>query len=132
MSQDVGLLVLRVGAGLMIAGHGFGKVGRLVRGETAFADPIGIGPLPSLILAALAEFVCALLVVVGFRTRLTALPIVVTMLVAGLVQHRDDVWAKKELALLYAVPFLALVFTGGGRFAVDSLFSAGKPRSRGR
>lgn len=120
MKPDFGLLVLRLGAGLMMMGHGLGKVQDLVAGKTAFADPIGIGAAPSLALAAFAEFFCALAVVVGFKTRWTAVPVVATMLVAALVFHAGDPWGKKEFPLLYATAFLTLVFTGGGRYALDA------------
>jgi len=30
-------------------------------------------------------------------------------------------WASREPALLYLVPFLALVFTGSGRFSIDRM-----------
>lgn len=123
MSRDLGLLLLRVAPGLMMAfGHGYGKVMSLVQGRVEFGDPIGIGPLPSLILAAFAEFVCSLLVVLGAGTRLAAVPVVVTMLVAAFVVHADDPWQRQEFALLYAVPFLTLVFTGGGRYALETWF----------
>lgn len=120
MKLDVGLLILRLSAGLMMMGHGWGKVSDLLAGKTQFADPLGIGAAPSLALAAFAEFFCALAVVVGFKTRWAAVPVVVTMLVAALVFHADDPFGKKELALLYAGAFLALVFTGGGRYALDA------------
>jgi putative oxidoreductase len=127
ITLDIGLLVLRVAGGLMMAGHGYGKVQKLLAGDYGFPDPLGIGPAASLVLAALAEFVCALLVVVGLKTRWNAIPIVVTMLVAGLIVHAEDPWGDKEPALLFAAAFLALVFTGGGRFAIDALF--GRSRS---
>jgi putative oxidoreductase len=41
------------------------------------------------------------------------------MAVAAFVVHAGDPWAKKELALLYAVPYLALLLAGGGRFALE-------------
>ena len=116
---DFGLLFLRLTAGAMMMGHGFGKVSDLIAGKTAFPDPIGIGPVPSLALAAFAEFLCALAVVVGFKTRWSAFPVVVTMLVAAFVIHAGDPWDKKEFPLLYAAAFLTLVFTGGGRYAID-------------
>lgn len=119
-TTDVGLLILRTGAGLSIAvGHGWGKAMRLVEGNTSFADPIGIGELPSLVLATFAELVCALLVVVGLRTRWAALPVVVTMAVAAFLQHAGDPFGKRELAVVYGVVFLALAFTGGGRYSID-------------
>jgi putative oxidoreductase len=90
------------------------------------------------VLAVLAEFVCAVLVVVGFATRFAAVPVVVTMAVAAFVVHGSDPWsmgeaarrfmageskswASKEPALLFLIPFLALVFTGAGKFSVDGL-----------
>lgn len=120
MKADFGLLILRVTFGLFLAGHGLGKVQDLAAGKTSFADPIGIGPVPSLVLAAFAEFVCALAVVLGFKVRWTAIPPIITMLVAAFIVHGADAWSKKELPLLYACGFLALVFTGGGRYALDA------------
>lgn len=133
MSRDIGLLILRVSAGAMMAfGHGLGKVRMLLSGGGGeFPDPIGLGPLPSLILASGAEFVCALAVLAGVRTRIAAVPVVVTMAVAAFVVHRADPWARQEFALLYLVVFLALAFAGGGRFSVDGLLRRdGRPRRR--
>lgn len=59
------------------------------------------------------------LVVIGFGTRLAALPLVFTMGIAAFVVHGSDPWAKKELAVLYGAVFLVLFFTGAGRFSVD-------------
>ena len=118
--RDFGLLLLRVSFGLLLAGHGLGKVQDLIAGKTSFADPIGIGPLPSLILAAFAEFFCALAVAIGFKTRWSAIPPLVTMLVAAFIVHAGDGWGKQEFPILYACGFLTLIFTDGGRFAVDT------------
>ena len=49
------------------------------------------------------------------------MPLLITMLVAALIIHAEDPWARKELALLYAVPAIALIFTGAGRFSIDGL-----------
>lgn len=124
---DLGLLLLRVGAGLMMLLHGIGKVSDLFAGRAAsFPDPIGLGSTPSLALAAFAEFLCALAVMIGFQTRLAALPVAFTMLVAGVVVHAGDDWHARELALVYAVVFLALALTGGGRYGIDGWLR--KPR----
>ena len=118
---DIGLLILRASLGLMMLGHGFGKVRSLLAGQISFPDPLGIGSAPSLALAAFAEFLCAILVVVGWKVRWSAVPLVVTMLVAAFIHHAGDPWGDKELALVYAAGFLALVFTDGGRYSLDSL-----------
>jgi putative oxidoreductase len=122
MQYDIGLLVLRVSFGLLMAfAHGWGKMAQVVSGDFSFPDPLGIGAAPSLVLAALAEFVCALLVAFGVKTRYMAIPVTITMLVAAFVQHFDDPWGKKEFALLYAIPFAVLVITDGGKFSLDRL-----------
>lgn len=119
MNRDFGLLFLRASMGLMMAGHGIGKVSDLFAGKTGFPDPLGIGSVPSLAFAAFAEFLCALLVVVGFKTRWSAIPVAGTMLVAGLIFHAGDPWGNKELAFVYAAGFLTLVFTDGGAYSLD-------------
>ncbi len=121
MKPDFGLLLLRLTFGLMMMGHGLGKVQDLFAGKTGFPDPLGVGSVPSLALAAFAEFLCALAVVIGFKTRWAAIPVAVTMLVAAFIFHAGDPWEKIEFPLLYASAFLALVFTGGGRHSVDSM-----------
>src|SRR5262245_40280989 len=113
-----GLLILRVGFGAFMASHGWGKLQMLLAGESEnFADPIGVGKWLSLVLAVFAEFVCALLVVVGLGTRLAAIPPAITMAVAAFVVHANDPLTmgpgpSKEPALLFLIPFATLFFTG--------------------
>ena len=126
---DVGLLVLRASTGLMmLLSHGVPKLGKLGQSPVEFADPVGLGPTMSLWMAVGAEVVCAGLVVLGLWTRLACVPLLVTMLVAAFVVHGADPFAKKEFALLYAVPFLTLVLTGPGRFSLDDWWRHRKAR----
>ena len=130
--SSAGLLVLRLGFGIYMASHGFGKVQMLFAGEAFPVDPIGVGPTMSLVLAAFAEFVCALLVAAGLFTRLAAIPVVVTMAVAAFVVHTNDPWTmqpnghSKEPALLFLTAVLALACTGGGRYSLDAVWLAKK------
>jgi putative oxidoreductase len=115
----LGLLVLRVVAASFMLTHGWPKLQKIFAGDWTFADPVGIGEGPSLLLAALAEFGGSVLVLIGWKARLAAIPVVFTMLVAGILVHANDPWAKKELALLYGACFAAVVFLGAGRYSVD-------------
>ena len=131
MLHSLGLLVLRIGAGgMMAAGHGWGKL--VAFGDLAgkFPDPIGVGSQLSLALVVFAELLCSIFVVLGLATRLTAFPPFFTMAVAAFVIHADDPWAKKELAFLYAVSFLTLMLAGGGRYSLDSML--GRTRKPGK
>ena len=124
--NSIGLLVLRLGAGgLLLCGHGWGKLMSAGAIAPEFADPIGVGPVPSFWLVVFAEVLCTSLVMVGFLTRLSTLPILGFLAVAGFIQHAHDPWPRRELAFLFAVPFLALLMTGPGRFSLDAL---AKPR----
>lgn len=127
LTNSIGLLVLRVGMGVYMMSHGWGKVVKLFKGEFSDKfDPVGLGPHLSLLGAAGAEFFCAALVVIGLATRAAAAPIVFTMIVAAFVVHGSDPWtmgagASKEPALLFGFAFLALIFTGAGKLSVDGV-----------
>lgn len=119
---DIGLLFLRVSAGgLLLLGHGLGKLMGFSQMATVFPDPLGLGVKFTLVVAIFAEFFCALLVVVGLSTRLATLPIIGTLLTAAIIVHSADPWAKKEFALIYAIPFITLALTGPGAFSLDGI-----------
>ena len=123
LGLSLGLLVLRLAtAAMMAGGHGWTKLSTFSFERAAdWADPIGVGGTASLMLAVFAEFFCSIAVALGLFTRLAAVPLLITMLVAVLVVHAHDPWAKKEFALLYAIPFLTLILAGPGRFSLDEL-----------
>lgn len=122
MRIDIALLILRVwvGAGLFVK-HGLEKVLHFQDMETHFPDPIHIGVKLSLIYALIADALCSILVAVGFVTRLAAVLIVINLLVVfGVLHHFSFEENNAELVYVYLGAFLVLVFTGPGRFSVDS------------
>ena len=120
MTLSLGLLLLRVSVGgMMLCAHGWGKLTNFAAKHATFPDPLGIGSSLSMALATAAEAFCALAIVVGLATRWAALPLMITMLVAALIVHGADPWAKKEFALLYFFPFAALFLAGPGRYSLD-------------
>ena len=119
ISLDLGLLILRLVLGVSMLTHGWPKVQKVFQGNLQFADPIGLGPEISLILAAFAEFVCSLFVIIGLGTRLATIPLIINMSVAFFIVHTADDFGTKEKALLFLTGFLTLFFTGPGRFAAD-------------
>jgi putative oxidoreductase len=119
---SLALLILRLGAGgMLIFGHGWDKLAHFSEKTAMFPDPVGLGSAASLALATFAEFFCALAIVLGLATRVAAIPLVINMLVAALIFHAGDPWPKKELALLYATPFITLLLAGGGKYSLDAL-----------
>ncbi|WP_276166641.1 DoxX family protein [Zobellia alginiliquefaciens] len=116
--KDIGLALLRIAASAMMAVHGYGKLQMLINGAE-FGDPIGIGATPSLFLAVLAELVCPILIIFGFKTRWAAIPTAITMAVAAFLVHGADPFQKKELALMYLAVFVSIILLGPGKYSVD-------------
>ncbi|MFP4520998.1 MAG: DoxX family protein [Fibrobacterota bacterium] len=118
--RDLGLLLFRVSFGLMMAlGHGLGKVQKIIDGNIQFADPLGIGVYPSLLLAGGAEFFCSLAIAAGLLTRLSAIPGFITMAVAALVVHGSDPFSNKEKALVYMFFYAVVFLSGPGKISAD-------------
>jgi putative oxidoreductase len=122
-STDLGLLALRIASGgFMLYGHGWDKFMNFSTKAPDFPSVMGLGGKFSLALATGAEFFAAALVLLGICTRWATLPLIATMGVAGFIIHGSDPWQKKELALIYLVMFIALFFTGGGKYSLDRLW----------
>ncbi len=121
MNSDwVALLLRIIGGGFMLT-HGYPKFQKLLSGNFEFGDPLGLGVGPSLFLTVFAEFFCGLLLLVGLGTRLSSIPLFITMFVAAFVVHGDDPFARKEKALMYLLVYLALFLFGGGKYSIDNL-----------
>ena len=99
--------------------HGLPKLQKILAGNYQFADPIGLGPELSLILVTFAEVICAILIIVGLLTKLAAIPLIIDMAVAFFIVHQTDPFGDKEITLIFLGMFLALFFTGPGRYSLD-------------
>ncbi|MBT8280917.1 MAG: DoxX family protein [Muriicola sp.] len=119
LQNNIGLAFLRVSASAMMLSHGYPKFQKLLSGDFEFGDPIGLGQTPTLFLAIIAEFICPILVMIGFKTRWAALPTAITMVVAAFIVHAPDAFASKEKALLFLTSFVAIIFLGPGKFSID-------------
>lgn len=128
--NDIGLLIFRLALGLtLLYGHGFEKLGVIFSGqEIKFMDPIGIGASLSFYLAGFAEGICAILLILGLFSRFAALTLtlnfVVILVFHAFVLHEG--FKVLELRFLYFLPFIALTFTGAGKFSLDQRFFAAK------
>lgn len=115
----LGLAFLRIVPSAFMLTHGIPKFQKLIAGNIEFANPIGIGAAPSLFLTVVGEFLCPILLIIGFKTRWAAVPAALTMFVAAFIVHGADPFGKKELALLYFVCFTAVFLLGPGKFSID-------------
>ncbi|ODU06479.1 MAG: hypothetical protein ABS81_04335 [Pseudonocardia sp. SCN 72-86] len=128
MPLDVGLLVLRVALGALLAGHGLQKAFGWFRGPGVAAagalfEQWGFRPGRVMVgLAALCEIVAAVLLVLGLLTPLAGAIVVGTMVVAATPTVVHGLWAARggyELPLVYAVLGAGLALTGPGGWSLD-------------
>lgn len=123
---DVGLLILRVVAGVIFAAHGAQKL--FVFGFSGVAGAFGqmgvpmaeiVGPL-----VALVEFFGGLALIFGLLTRLAGVGLAVVMLGATMLVHLPAGFFAPngvEFTLMLFGAAAALVFTGAGSFSLDAL-----------
>lgn len=128
---DVGLLLLRLSSGLIIAPHGLQKLfgwfngPGLDRTEEYFA---GLGlrpPRAHAVMGGLSEFGGGLLLVLGLFTPLGSAVVVGTMLVAIITVAGERGWFANtggvEFPLALCLGAWAAAFTGPGRYSLDHL-----------
>lgn len=118
-------LLARVSVGLVFVTAGWGKLHNL-EGVIEFFRSLGI-PAPELQapFVAATELTCGLLLVLGLGTRVAALPLVVTMLVA----IRTALWPELEGAIdllgreeyLFIVLLAWLAIAGAGAISLDAV-----------
>lgn len=122
---DLGLLLLRIGIGVMMLFHGISKLLNGVGGVEQMLETSG---LPTFLAYGvfIGEIIAPLFIIFGIGTRIAALVFAVNMIVAVIMAHSGDIlslnitggWAI-ELPALYFFGALTLVFTGGGKYALS-------------
>jgi putative oxidoreductase len=130
----IGLLVGRLVLGLLMAAHGAQKLfgwfgGYGLEGTGQFFGSIGLNPgYLMALLAGAAEFFGGLARVFGVLVRPAAAALAFAMLVAIFAVHVGKGFFMDkggyEYALALFAASLSLLFSGGGRYAVDAALAA--------
>ena len=115
------MLLCRLAIGFLMMAHGYDKLLHFSSIHNNFINFMGIGSTFSLTLVIFAEFFCSLFLVLGLFTRLSAIPLIITMCVALFQVHHSDVFGKGETDALYLTSYLVLLFLGPGKVSVDSM-----------
>lgn len=121
-----GVTLLRIVLGVIFFREGAAKLfgwfgGGGFSGTCAFFAQLGI-PFPELntFLVGWTEFLGGIALLLGFLTRLAAIPIALTMVVAILTAHRDGGWSYP---LLIIATSAALLQTGSGLLSLDRILA---------
>jgi len=118
---DVGLLVLRVGVGVIFLAHGIQKYQAGAEQVAAFMQSIGLMmPLLMAYIVMFVETFGGLALIVGAASRLAAVLLAVVMSVAILsVKGALGLLGGYELDLALLVGCLAIFFAGPGAYSID-------------
>lgn len=126
--RNFGLLIIRIGLGLMFILHGYPKLLGGVKEWKEIGQAmgvLGIHFLPVMwgLLSALTEAVGGLLLLLGIQFRLVCLLMLINMIVAALFHlHQHSGMAGLMDAahpIEDGVVFLGLLFVGPGKYSVD-------------
>lgn len=101
--------------------HGYGKLTAFNEMYNTFPDIIGIGGKLSYILVVFAEFFCGIFVALGFLTRLSVIPILITMAVAYFIAHKTDPFQDKELSFTFLCLSVVVFILGSGIASLDRI-----------
>lgn len=117
---DIGLLILRVFAGVSLAlAHGLGKLPPS-EGFMKGVQELGF-PAEAAWLSGFAETVGGFALAAGFLTRPAALLIAINLSVAGFLRHAPDPYQRKELPFLFLMVAVMCLLVGAGRYSIDRL-----------
>ena len=137
--MSIALLLLRLGIGLTLAGHGvqklfgwFGGPG-LQRAKLGF-EKQGFRPVwPWIILAIVVEVGGGLSVALGFLTPLGAAGIFGAMAMATFKSHwKNGFWMNKggyEYSLMLLITSIVIGLIGPGNYSLDTLFGINLPQA---
>jgi len=124
--RNTGLLIIRIGLGIMMMMHGFPKLSGGVETWTKIGGTmkiIGIDffPLGWGFMAAATESIGGLFLLLGLFFRPVNLLLIVTMIMASLVHLSDPKQGIMDAshAIELGVVFLGLVFLGPGKYSID-------------
>jgi putative oxidoreductase len=124
-SEDIGKLLLRISIGFVLIFHGYFKILHNVEWLKALLVE---NRLPGFIAYGvyLGEFIAPLMVMMGYRIRIASSLIVINMIMAIYLAHRNQIFSIKEAGGGWAIELdaiillgaLALFFLGGGKFCI--------------
>lgn len=130
-TQDVGLLILRIGLAALLCGHAAQKLlgwfqGLGPAGHGAVFEKWGFRPGTQLaVLAGCCELIGAGSLALGLIVPGGCAVVIGTMLVAAAPNTTNGLWAHLggcEVPVVYAGIAVALAFTGPGRYSLDHAF----------
>jgi putative oxidoreductase len=126
-SNDFGILIIRISVSAIVLFHG---VYKLFNGISWMEAPLSQHGLPFYAAYGvyIAELIAPIFIIIGYKTRIAALTIVIDMFMAVFLVLKQQVFVIKaagggwgiELEALIFLSAVALFFTGGGKYSAST------------
>ncbi|RXJ98855.1 GntR family transcriptional regulator [Arcobacter sp. CECT 8986] len=124
-SEDLGKLLLRLTLAVLMLFHGYAKI----KYGVSFVEGLLIkNNMPSFLAygAYIGEVLAPILIIIGYKTRLCALVIIINMIVAIFLAHPADMLKLSQVGAplletiyLYIFGYIAVILLGAGKISVD-------------
>ncbi len=118
---NLGMLVLRIATGLLLASHGYAKLIKFSSLKYKFMNFLHLGSTASLSLIIFAELICGILLILGLFTRLACIPIIIGMGVVVFIASHGQIFDSGERGMVYLAATLTILLCGPGRISVDGM-----------
>lgn len=120
MNKDLGLLLLRIGVGIIFVVAGWGKITG-IEGVQGFFGNLGI-PMAGIMawVVAIVEFVGGIMVLLGAYARIPYLLLAIIMVVALFTTKLGGEFSAARLDMMLLLASLALFLAGSGKYSVDA------------
>ncbi|WP_181248438.1 DoxX family protein [Flavobacterium magnum] len=128
INLDLGLLLIRLMIGILMACYGYQKLTHFDQTAEFFNEVnfLGMTGKVPLALTIFAEFFCSLLLLIGLLSRLSLIPLLICMGYIVVVMDKMEIYKAGDNgvefghAFVYFVIYLALFFTGPGKYSLDA------------
>lgn len=127
LNNDLGSLFLRLILGGLFAWHGYNAIMHYNEYLAMSKSHIGLGTKLEFDLVVFSYLICGILLVLGFLTRLSVIPIFIAMSVAYFVAHKNDIFQMKQLPFVLWLLCIAVFIFGSGRYSLDAVIQKRKP-----
>ena len=106
----------------LIIVHGFKKIGIGVEVAESVPNPLHLPEAFNSLFADAANLLFPVLVILGFLTRLSVIPILAVTLTGYFVLHFHDDPLVRDTPFMYSLSYLLILFLGPGKYSIDNFF----------
>lgn len=118
---NLGMFILRVVLGLLVASHGYAKLIKFGTLKYKFMNFMHLGSTTSLSLVIFAELICSVFLILGLFTRIASVFIIITMIVVVFIASQGNIFAQGERGAIYLAAAIMILLCGPGRISVDGM-----------